>query len=196
MKLASLKAGRDGRLFVVSCDLGRAISAVASTLQSALDDWDPSWPIWQKRLKKVPRHIFHSIQPNARGAEVPQSFWTDPLIVSGRLGRVGSLSIGNLSLGQLRPAPGTVLRSPETGSKNRRYRVAWGLSTATNSTPDFMRVATTNFNARAIAALMGMVISTSALAFRMTSVRALGWISRHSSFANSPGLAPVKIPQR
>jgi fumarylacetoacetate (FAA) hydrolase len=42
MKLASLKAGRDGRLFVVSSDLRRATDAfaVASTLQSALDDWD------------------------------------------------------------------------------------------------------------------------------------------------------------
>src|SRR5260221_11738690 len=42
MKLQSLKAGRDGRLFVVSSDLRRATDAfaVASTLQSALEDWD------------------------------------------------------------------------------------------------------------------------------------------------------------
>ena len=42
MKLASLKNGRDGRLVVVSKDLGRCIdaSAVAPTLQAALDDWE------------------------------------------------------------------------------------------------------------------------------------------------------------
>ena len=42
MKLASYKAGRDGKLIIVSRDLKRAAdaSAVAPTLQSALDDWD------------------------------------------------------------------------------------------------------------------------------------------------------------
>ena len=42
MKLASLKSGRDGRLVVVSRDLSRCAdaSAVAPTLQAALDDWD------------------------------------------------------------------------------------------------------------------------------------------------------------
>jgi fumarylacetoacetate (FAA) hydrolase len=41
MKLASLKAGRDGHLLVVSRDLKRAVSAahIASTLQAALDNW-------------------------------------------------------------------------------------------------------------------------------------------------------------
>ena len=41
MKLASLKAGRDGRLVVVSRDLSRATEAsqIAPTLQAALDDW-------------------------------------------------------------------------------------------------------------------------------------------------------------
>ena len=46
MKLASLKDGRDGRLVVVSRDLTRCAdaSAVAPTLQAALDDWDAALP--------------------------------------------------------------------------------------------------------------------------------------------------------
>ena len=46
MKLASLKHGRDGRLVVVSRDLERATdaSAVAPTLQAALDDWGAAEP--------------------------------------------------------------------------------------------------------------------------------------------------------
>jgi len=42
MKLASLKHGRDGRLVVVSRDLTRCAnaSAIAPTLQAALDDWE------------------------------------------------------------------------------------------------------------------------------------------------------------
>lgn len=42
MKLATLKNGaRDGQLVVVSRDLSRhlAVSAIAATLQQALDDW-------------------------------------------------------------------------------------------------------------------------------------------------------------
>ncbi len=41
MKLASLKGGRDGRLVVVSRDLGRAVPVpeVAPTMQAALDSW-------------------------------------------------------------------------------------------------------------------------------------------------------------
>ena len=46
MKLASLKHGRDGRLVVVSRDLARCAdaSAVAPTLQAALDDWEAAEP--------------------------------------------------------------------------------------------------------------------------------------------------------
>ncbi len=46
MKLASLKDGRDGRLIVVSRDLTRFAdaSAIAPTLQAALDDWDAALP--------------------------------------------------------------------------------------------------------------------------------------------------------
>ena len=43
MKLASLKAGRDGQLLVVSNDLDRAVAAygIAQTMQGALDDIGP-----------------------------------------------------------------------------------------------------------------------------------------------------------
>jgi len=46
MKLASLKAGRDGRLVVVSRDLSRCAdaAAIAPTLQAALDDWSVAGP--------------------------------------------------------------------------------------------------------------------------------------------------------
>lgn len=46
MKLASLKAGRDGRLVVVSRDLRRAVAVpdIAGTLQQALDDWSDCAP--------------------------------------------------------------------------------------------------------------------------------------------------------
>lgn len=42
MKLASLKAGRDGELLVVSRDLSRAarVSNIAKTMQQALDNWE------------------------------------------------------------------------------------------------------------------------------------------------------------
>ena len=44
MKLASLKAGRDGGLVVVSRDLSRYVPAgsIAPTLQAALDSWPES----------------------------------------------------------------------------------------------------------------------------------------------------------
>ena len=46
MKLASLKAGRDGRLVVVSRDLARCAPAegIALTLQAALDRWAETEP--------------------------------------------------------------------------------------------------------------------------------------------------------
>src|SRR5258708_34215917 len=46
VKLASLKAGRDGRLVVVSRDLSRcvAVPEVAATLQQALDRWEELSP--------------------------------------------------------------------------------------------------------------------------------------------------------
>ncbi|NWG24902.1 MAG: fumarylacetoacetate hydrolase family protein [Pseudorhodoplanes sp.] len=114
MKLASLKGGRDGRLVVVSRDLSRCAdaSAVAPTLQSALDNWDAVAPrltelsdsLEAGRLdhrpfdpatcaSPLPRayqwadgsaYVNHvALVRKARGAEMPESFWTDPLIYQG-----------------------------------------------------------------------------------------------------------------
>ena len=114
MKLASLKAGRDGRLVVVSDDLAwyADAPAIAPTLQAALDDWAEAAP----RLKAladdvnheaIPRERFHerdaasplprayqwadgsayvnhvALVRQARGAEMPESFWHDPLMYQG-----------------------------------------------------------------------------------------------------------------
>ena len=114
MKLASLKAGRDGRLVVVSRDLSRAAdaSAIAPTLQGVLDDWDAAAPrlveladaLEAGRIAHLSFDPHHCASPlprafgwadgsayvnhvalvrRARGAEVPASFWTDPLIYRG-----------------------------------------------------------------------------------------------------------------
>jgi len=115
MKLASLKAGRDGRLIVVSRDLSRAIAAdgIAPTLQMALDTWERSAPrlhqVYRELNESAPIGSF-SFRPGdcasplprayqwadgsayvthvelvrkARGAVMPESFWTDPLIYQG-----------------------------------------------------------------------------------------------------------------
>jgi fumarylacetoacetate (FAA) hydrolase len=114
VKLASLKAGRDGRLVVVSDDLAWYADAthIAPTLQTALDDWAETAP----RLKAlaedinheaIPRERFHerdaasplprayqwadgsayvnhvALVRQARGAEMPESFWHDPLMYQG-----------------------------------------------------------------------------------------------------------------
>ena len=114
MKLASRKAGRDGRLLVVSRDLSRAADAVAvaPTLQAALDDWDAAAPrlteiadsLEANRIAHVPfapekcasplprayqwvdgsAYVNHvALVRQARGAEMPASFWTDPLMYQG-----------------------------------------------------------------------------------------------------------------
>ncbi len=112
MKLASLKDGRDGRLVVVSRDLTRFLAAddVASTLQSALDDWKKKRPVLEALSARVdagegdsfdesacasplPRayqwadgsaYVNHvELVRKARGAEMPATFWTDPLIYQG-----------------------------------------------------------------------------------------------------------------
>ena len=114
MKLASLKAGRDGRLVVVSNDLAWFIGAeeVAPTLQAALDDWDRCEPPLRGLAASlehgsVPRERFHehdaasplprayqwadgsayvnhvALVRQARAAEMPESFWTDPLMYQG-----------------------------------------------------------------------------------------------------------------
>ncbi len=112
MKLASLKHGRDGRLVVVSRDLERCLAAreVAPTLQAALDDWDAVLPALREIAGRVeagegapfveadcasplPRayqwadgsaYVNHvELVRRARGAEMPESFWTDPLMYQG-----------------------------------------------------------------------------------------------------------------
>lgn len=69
MKLASLRAGRDGELVVVSRDLSRAVSArsVARTLQAALDEW--------AAVSASLERLFAEFE---REAPVPGSFAFDP----------------------------------------------------------------------------------------------------------------------
>ena len=111
MKLATLKDGRNGRLVVVSRDLSRQLdaSAVAETLQSALDDWSNTKPRLEELAASVesegeafdqsacasplPRayqwadgsaYVNHvELVRKARGAKMPESFWTDPLMYQG-----------------------------------------------------------------------------------------------------------------
>ncbi len=111
MKLATLKDGRDGRLVVVSQDLKRQLdaSAVTGTLQSALDDWSNTKPRLEELAATVesegeafdqsacasplPRayqwadgsaYVNHvELVRKARGAEMPESFWTEPLMYQG-----------------------------------------------------------------------------------------------------------------
>jgi fumarylacetoacetate (FAA) hydrolase len=115
MKLASLRAGRDGRLLVVSRDLSKAVgvSHIAKTLQMALDDWQACGPRLQAIANDLnagkltdafaldpatlaaplPRafqwvdgsaYVNHvELVRKARGAEMPPSFWTDPLMYQG-----------------------------------------------------------------------------------------------------------------
>ena len=115
MKLASLRAGRDGQLVVVARDLKTyvAVPHIAPTFQAAIDDWVHTAP----RLMRVydllnenaasgakpfdpkdcmaplPRayqwadgsaYVTHvELVRKARGAEMPPSFWTDPLMYQG-----------------------------------------------------------------------------------------------------------------
>ena len=114
MKLASLKSGRDGRLVVVSNDLHwyTDASAIAPTLQAALDDWARCESHLLGLAESVehgsvPRERFHErgaasplprayqwadgsayvnhveLVRKARGADMPPSFWTDPLMYQG-----------------------------------------------------------------------------------------------------------------
>ncbi len=104
MKLASLADGRDGRLVVVSDDLAVCAAAPVPTLQAALDDWEG----WEPELRRlVPDRPFDAaacaaplprafqfldgsayvnhveLVRRARGAEMPERFWTDPLMYQG-----------------------------------------------------------------------------------------------------------------
>lgn len=108
MKLASLKSGRDGALVVVSNDLSRCLPA-GGTLQAALDDWAAATPHLRALAARVdgegepfdeascasplPRayqwadgsaYVNHvELVRKARKAEMPASFWTDPLMYQG-----------------------------------------------------------------------------------------------------------------
>lgn len=116
MKLATLKNNsRDGELVVVSKDLSEAVkaSAIAITLQSALDNWSDTAPQLQELYQQLnqgtckdafafEQHHCHSPLPRAyqwadgsayvnhielvrkaRGAEMPENFWHDPLMYQG-----------------------------------------------------------------------------------------------------------------
>jgi len=116
VKLATINDGtRDGRLVVVSRDLGRAVRAtgIADTLQQALDDWRvhaPALAALADRLESGSAAGAHGFDPaaamaplprahhwvdgsayvnhvelvrKARGAKMPESFWTDPLVYQG-----------------------------------------------------------------------------------------------------------------
>lgn len=119
MKLASLKeGGRDGTLIVVSRDLSRAVraTAIAPTLQQALDNWEHSAPrlstlsaalnagkagdlldgelvfaVDMTALASPLPRAYEFVDGSAylphvervrraRGAEVPESFYVDPLM--------------------------------------------------------------------------------------------------------------------
>jgi fumarylacetoacetate (FAA) hydrolase len=104
---------RDGRLVVVSRDLTRCLSVMPiATLQQALDEWDaisPTLQVFSERVNAsekgtvpfdptkcsapLPRayqwadasaYVNHvALVRQARGAEMPESFWTDPLMYQG-----------------------------------------------------------------------------------------------------------------
>jgi fumarylacetoacetate (FAA) hydrolase len=113
MKLASLRHGRDGKLVVVSDDLAWCAHALeVPTLQAALDDWDHAAPrlialsdglnagaVLRERFHEreaaspLPRayqwadgsaYVNHvALVRKARGAAMPESFWTEPLMYQG-----------------------------------------------------------------------------------------------------------------
>jgi fumarylacetoacetate (FAA) hydrolase len=113
VKLATLKNGtRDGQLVVVDCALRRAVAAPAfATLQRVLDDWNEAAPRLAKLAAQLeqgsvaqafdprrcaaplPRthhwadgsaYVNHvELVRKARGAEMPPSFWTEPLMYQG-----------------------------------------------------------------------------------------------------------------
>ena len=116
MKLATLKqGGRDGTLVVVNRSLThcRAVSAIAQTLQAALDNWEACEPQLHQVYEALNSGAFNDVVPfdpelchsplprayqwadgsayvnhvelvrRARGAELPPEFWTDPLMYQG-----------------------------------------------------------------------------------------------------------------
>lgn len=114
MKLASLKSGRDGHLYLVNKQLTQMVPAqdIAPTLQAALDNWAQLKPLLQQRATELengmvqaepfdaalcasplPRayqwadgsaYVNHvELVRKARNAEMPASFWVDPLMYQG-----------------------------------------------------------------------------------------------------------------
>jgi len=114
MKLASIKSGRDGQLYVVNTSLTKMVSAVdiAPTMQAALDNWEAVEAQLETRFNKLEsgevegvdfdQTLCHSPLPRAyqwadgsayvnhvelvrkaRNAEIPKTFWTDPLMYQG-----------------------------------------------------------------------------------------------------------------
>jgi fumarylacetoacetate (FAA) hydrolase len=134
MKLASMNKGRDGQLVVVSRDLARMAdaSAVATTLQAALDRWSEAEPrlraladqLEQRTIEGAPfepcavaaplprsyawldgsSYVNHvALVREARGATVPDNYWTDPLMYQGGsdsfLAPRGAIEVEDLSWG-------------------------------------------------------------------------------------------------
>jgi fumarylacetoacetate (FAA) hydrolase len=114
MKLASLRSGRDGALYVVNTDLSKMTSAkaIAPTLQAALDNWNEIGPKLESLFQALesgsvageafdqslcasplPRayqwadgsaYVNHvELVRKARNAEMPATFWTEPLMYQG-----------------------------------------------------------------------------------------------------------------
>jgi len=112
MKLATLKnATRDGQLVVVSRDLSHytPASGIATTMQQALDNWSSAsdqllalsddMPVDRQAFNQADAHsplprayqwadgsayVNHvELVRKARGAQMPDSFWTDPLMYQG-----------------------------------------------------------------------------------------------------------------
>lgn len=107
MKLASLKHSRDGKLVVVSKDLSKA-AHTGMTMQQALDNWATAKTKLEQIAREMPdafdfnphdcasplprayqwadgsAYVNHvELVRKARGAEMPPSFWTDPLMYQG-----------------------------------------------------------------------------------------------------------------
>ena len=110
MKLASLRSGRDGKLVVVSRDLSRytEASSIAATMQEAIDNWATAEPRLRELSARLDERSFGSefdqsecssplprayqfadgsayvnhveLVRKARGATMPESFWTIPLM--------------------------------------------------------------------------------------------------------------------
>ncbi len=80
MTLASLKAGRDGRLVLVSRDLTRMSPAGPAhpTLQAALDDWAEAAPDLEDRYAALNAEAGEAFRPAATAAPLPRAYqWAD-----------------------------------------------------------------------------------------------------------------------